>query len=625
MPSPLQAPAPQSRPEPFPEPAPEPVLSPDRLLRPARSPALSPVLAPALSIAIVGAGPTAVYALDALQRQGLPYRVTLLEAGGQPGQGIPFNAQHNGAHLLANIAGFELPAVGETLNAWAMRQTPQRQAALGLAGMAHDERAFFPRMALGAYYADQLAQAMAPDAGPCIVTLHCHAEVHDIVARPDGVRVLWTQSDAPGAERHAADFDAVIVASGYGKPDVGERLAGATARDSKGRQVAVLGSSLSAIDAAVELAVRHGQFHEAADGTLQYAMERPFSVTFLSRNGLLPEADFWVPEQATPLRHCTPRALASAVRGEEGDLDRAFALFARELAQADPAYAAAMALDTADADSFADRHFARRMAADPFAHARANLAQARASHAQARPSPWRHAILRMHEAFATIVPALAPGDLARFVRGLKRVFVDNYAAVPHLSVERLLALHDAGVLTVQRIASGQSVTRAPDAGGKAGCWAIAGAGSVGHFDDVIDARGQAPLGLEDFPFPTLRLHLCAQALAQDRDWHEGLAPAQGHVLDPEDPALARIHVLSLPFLLHRHPFIQGLTESAAMARACVAALGRRARAASPSSGSAREDIHAALDWLDRTEPIYLGRDVLMVARGERDEQAPPTT
>jgi hypothetical protein len=127
---------------------------------------------------------------------------------------------------------------------------------------------------------------------------------------------------------------------------------------------------------------------------------------------------------------------------------------------------------------------------------------------------------------------------------------------------------------------------------------------------VIDARGQAPLGLEDFPFPTLRLHLCAQALAQEREWHEGLAPAQGHVLDPEDPALARVHVLSLPFLLHRHPFIQGLTESAAMARACVAALMRRAEA-TPLS---RDDIHVALAWLDRTDPIYQGHDVLMVAR-----------
>lgn len=553
------------------------------------------------SIAIVGAGPTAVYALDALQRQGPACRVTLLEAGGQPGQGIPFNARNNGAHLLANIAGFELPPVGETLNAWAMRQSARRQAALGVAGMAHDPRAFFPRMALGAYYADQLGRLMTPEAGPCQAELHCHAEVQDIVARPDGARVIWTQR----GQRHAADFDAVIVASGYGKPDVGTRLAGASARTARGRRVAVIGSSLSAIDAAVELAVRHGQFHEAGDGTLRYAMEQPFAVTFLSRHGLLPEADFWVPEQAPPLRHCTPAALAAVVHGADGDLDRAFALFARELAEADPDYARTIDLPTCDADSFATRHFAARMGSDPFVHARANLAQARDSHARAQTIAWRHAILRMHEAFATIVPDLSDADLARFSRGLKRVFVDNYAAVPHLSVARLLALHEAGVLTVQRIGRDASMARAADGG-----WTIGTPDAVERFDEVIDARGQAPLGLEDFPFPTLRLHICAQALAEDRHWHEGLAPAQGHVLDPEDPALSRVHVLSLPFLLHRHPFIQGLTESAAMARACVAALGRRAEA-KPRS---RDDIHAALAWLDRTDPIYQGTDVLMVAR-----------
>ncbi|MFD2783518.1 FAD/NAD(P)-binding protein [Novosphingobium pokkalii] len=161
--------------------------------------------------------------------------------------------------------------VGETLNAWATRQSPQRQAALGLAGTAHDPRAFFPRMALGAYYADQLGRLMTPEAGPCATALHCHAEVQDILARPDGVEVVWKQR----GRRHTADFDAVIVASGYGKPDVGARLAGATARTAHGRRVAVLGSSLSAIDAAVELAVRHGHFHEAGDGTLRYALEQP--------------------------------------------------------------------------------------------------------------------------------------------------------------------------------------------------------------------------------------------------------------------------------------------------------------------------------------------------------------
>jgi len=557
-----------------------------------------------LSIAIVGAGPTAVYALAALQREGRAHHVTLFEAGGQPGQGIPFTPQNNGAHMLANIAGFELPPVDETLNAWATRQSADRQAMLGLAGAAHDDRAFFPRMALGAYYADQLGRLIAPGAGPCRVDLHCHAEVQDIIARPDGVRVEWLQGGAaPGGKTQAQDFDVVIVASGYGKPDVGARLAGASARGAGGRRVAVLGSSLSAIDAAVELAVRHGTFIEQGDGSLRYIIERPFAVTFVSRGGLLPEADFWVPDTAPPLRHCTEHALAALVQGEEGDLDRAFALFVRELAEADPAYAQALNLEGLDADSFAGAHFATRMAADPFAYARENLAEAQASHAQRMPSPWRHAILRMHEAFATIVPKLAPRDLQRFGQGLKRVFVDNYAAVPHLSVQRLLALHEAGVLSVQRLGDGHAVARGAD-----GAWTI---GGEDRFDDVIDARGQAPLGLEDFPFPTLRLHICAQALAQTREWHEGLAPSQGHVLDPEDPALSRVHVLSLPFLLHRHPFIQGLTESAAMARACVAALGRR-----PGGGTAPTDaqLHAALDWLDRTDPIYQGREVLMVAR-----------
>ncbi len=50
----------------------------------------------------------------------------------------------------------------------------------------------------------------------------------------------------------------------------------------------------------------------------------------------------------------------------------------------------------------------------------------------------------MHETVAAIVPHLTAADRARFDAGLKRLFMDNYAAVPLASVERLIALHEAG-------------------------------------------------------------------------------------------------------------------------------------------------------------------------------------
>lgn len=543
-----------------------------------------------LHLAIIGTGPTALYTLKALIEEAPPCQIVLFEAGVQAGPGIPFNDRHNSPDALANIAGVELPPLTETLNAWACRQSASRLEGWGIED-AGDDRAFFPRVALGAYFADQL-QRMLEQPGGHRITLRRHTQVTDVIARADGTLLRW-HSEGQNGE---ALFDRLVIATGYRTP---QRGGGQPLPEEirQGRKVAVLGSSLSAIDVAVELARSHGRF-ERDGAMLRYVGDPGWHATLLSRSGLLPEADFWFPHPPEPLDLFTDAALARLVSGEDGDLDKVFDLFARQLRALDPAYAAAIGLDQADADSFARLHFARRMASDPFAWAVRDLADARRSHRLKRIEPWRYAILRMHEPFGRIVPALSRRDLARFERGLKRCFTDNYAAVPHLSIRRLLAMHQAGVLSVAPLGEDYDLRREDEG------WRIRSGGIEHHFDAMSDARGQQALGLPDFPFPSLRLQLCAHAQAHQRDGSEGLAPdsgAHGYMLDTGDAALSRIHCLALPFLLKRHPFIQGLVESAAMARASVSAMLAR------SEGGARhEDLHAMIARLDRETPVYGG-------------------
>lgn len=554
-----------------------------------------------LSIAIVGAGPTAVYLLNAFQKAGAAHRITLFEAGDQGGPGIPFSHEHNGENLLANIAGFELPPVCETLNQWALRQDLVRMHELGIAQSAGDDRAFFPRRALGQYYADQLAILLDHDGSDGRITMHTHADVRDIAALPDRVTVTWNQN----GQSHEASFDKVIIASGYGQADKAKPLAGEVAQDIAGDRIAVLGSSLSAIDAAVEIAMRRGAFESADDG-LTYSAPSPWHISFLSRRAILPEADFWVPAHNEAMPIFNLAAIEPLAQGRDGDLDRIFALFSAELMQADPDYAQSIDLSSATPDNFADRYFAARMACDPFDHARANLAEARTSHEMRQASPWRYALLQAHSIFAQIVPQLSAHDLDRFVRGLKRCFVDNYAAVPHLSVERMLALHDAGYLSVHQISVDHWDNQtAQDR------WSFVIDGKVEEFDDVIDARGQPALGINHLPFPSLRLQLCSQANAQHRDWDDGIIPTQGFMLDQTDQALSRVHALCLPFLLRRHPFIQGLTESAAMAQSCVDAIQNGLREAAPDL---RQKTLDALAWMDLTTLIFQGDKMLPILR-----------
>ncbi|TWG53542.1 hypothetical protein [Aminobacter sp. J44] len=155
----------------------------------------------------------------------------------------------------------------------------------------------------------------------------------------------------------------------------------------------------------------------------------------------------------------------------------------------------------------------------------------------------------MHEEFEDLYPELDEEDRQRFDRGLKRVFVDNYAAVPPESIRRLLALRDAGLLKVAGIGSDyemdvredQTVIRAED--------------RTYRFTVFIDARGQQRLGSKDIPFPTLREILLGAASE---------VPEVGDdygLLDP--PELEGLVSLgALPFLMHDRPFVQGITACA---------------------------------------------------------------
>lgn len=567
----------------------------------------SPPPASGERIAIIGAGATGTYTLEALTRTGAAREIVVFESGDTCGPGLAYSEQLNDPHALSNIAGIEIPPVVEPLNVWAVRQPRGRLDAWGIGDDAGNDRAFFSRVVLGAWLADQFT--LVVERSPIPVSVHRQADVIDVVALPHGCRVNWR--DGAGSAFQDA-FDRVIVASGYGPITPKGNGAGESAGKAA-VHIGVLGSSLSAIDAVVGIAMKRGDFVER-DGRLVYVAETPWRATLFSRHGLLPEADFWFPHPLPELEHFTPESAAASVRGEDGDLDRLFVLFARALAAADPDWAKTIGLADATADDFAERYFAERQARGPWAHARTNLADVKAWHANHRTPAWRIAILKAHEVFAEVIPALSPADLARLHAGLKRVFTDNYAAVPHLSIERMLALHDAQA--VDLVALGKDYEISPGSGLS---WLVRSPDWTGRVDELIDARGSQAAALNHFPFPTLRLQLCASALAEGEDWKSGLNPAEDLTCGTDgDVALKRVHLCALPFLLRNRPFVQGLVECAAMARAMAESI-----RAEPSEASASISTMDLLEMLDQPSISLADGAVLPIAAS--DEQLETAT
>ena len=511
------------------------------------------------TIAIVGCGPTSLYVLKALAASAAPLRIEVFEAGDEPGAGMPYGAAQNADFMLCNAYSQEIPPLTTTLVDWLSRRTPRDLGAWALTRSDISARAFYPRVLIGEYLRWELDAlcARARRAGHR-VRVRSRCAVEDVVPQEDGVLVC-ARGDG-GAFRLEAD-DA-IVATGHRWPTApaidGVPLRSPwparTLADLPAGRIGVLGSSLSAIDILVALGHAHGTFEERGGAVAwrPHPGREGLKVTMVSRSGVMPEADFHYPFPYEPLLHLTGAAVdAETARGGEGLLDRVFALLLRELEAQAPGWLDGLGEGARTLEGFASAAFARRRASDAGAAMRRDLMEARRTMDRQETVAHRYALLRAHEAFDRALRHLTDADHARFARHLLPVFADCYAAVPHLSVERVLALFEAGAAELVPCDEARFET----AGG--GVRVTVGDRTL-EFEAMIDARGQAPAPVADLPFRGL--------VAALEDGRPVAAPFR---LPLRGAGMGRVYCLAMPQLLERHPFSQGLANVAALAEQAV--------------------------------------------------------
>ena len=499
------------------------------------------------------------------------------------GVGMPYSPQFATVSMLANIGSIEIPPLTETYQAWLQRQPASFLSPYDVDGSAISDRGFYPRILLGMYFRDQLERLMivGRERGHRIMIREQH-DVVDLAAEGQGVRLTIAGRDG----EVQLSFDRAIIASGHDwggsqRPDgvvLPNPWTGLIDAPHIGPRIAILGTSLSGIDAVVAVAGRIGVFSGTPE-ELTFALndrEDPTRVTMMSRTGLLPETDFYCP---LPYEACvvlTPAAVAACLsQGRDGLLDRLFKLFLAEIDVADPAFALNLRDAAPSVETIFDAMSAPRRASDPFDWARADLARSIADSEANHTIPWRYAVLRMHEVFSDLYSALSPDDRRRFDGGLRKVFVDNYAAVPPLSMARLIALADAGLLSIAALGSDYAMSVRPDATG----FVITAGPDTLTCDTLIDARGQRSLQVGSLPFPSLRAQIGDAEDALD----VVLTEAFGLRMTPEAPPV--IYLAAISFLMAQHPFIQGLPGSHEIAEAVCADLLSGAAPIAP-------DVHA---------------------------------
>jgi uncharacterized NAD(P)/FAD-binding protein YdhS len=521
-------------------------------------------------IAFVGGGPTTIYTLHAfIGKVKKPVSVTIYEEQAVLGRGTPYRPGWNDPAMLSNIASIEIPAIEQTLVDWLREQPPEVLQSLDVDPDGIGERTFYPRLILGEYFHSQIAKLLIRAMAMGVeITVRTRCRVIDV--RNEEADIVLKVRPLKG-ETFEEHFDHVVLATGHQWPASPEVRPGyflspwpaSALANIPACEVGIRGTSLTAIDASVALAVSHGEFEEGGGGLayIPSAGSEGFHMTMMSRKGLLPEADFYGPIPYEPLTVCTDAAIDSLIEDANGDLlDRVFDLFKKELIAVDPQYAEKTGLPKAGLEEFHDRYFFDRASSNPFEWAERNLEEAQENYSRHLTVPWRYAILRMHEVVERLVPHFEDQEYRRFSEYFKPIFVDDYATVPHKSIKRMLALHKAGKLDVMAIGDRYRIDSYRQNGGAE----VQFAGQRRYFPTFIEATGQKALPAKEFPFPSL----VRQGIIHD--FSPSIALTRGIAIDetyhpisddiPED----RLFCLSLPFILGRHPFHQGITSSREM-------------------------------------------------------------
>ena len=531
-------------------------------------------------VAIIGSGPTGIYTLKGLVGSTVPLSITIFEAEGEPGKGTPYHPDINDQAMLSNIASIELPAICETLVEWLRRQPREELLRLNIPHDGIQEREFYPRVVLGEYLQEQFIQLVRQgQQNGHVIDIRARQRVADITLQEHDIRLTIEHGDSGNTD---FVFDHVVMATGHNWPENIETKPGyfispwpAPALKQIGScPVGILGTSLSGIDALITVATAHGAFYLDKTGQLEFQTSpdnEAFHVTMMSRKGLLPEADFYCEIPYISPQFCTHEAIDALIQtGRHNLLDDVFDLFKQELMAADPDYSAKIGLSLLTVETLAPAYFASRENNDPFVWAAQNLAEARQNKVLCYTVPWRYAILRMHEVVARVIPQLDASDLERFHRYFKVVFVDDYATVPHASIARLLALRRAGKLDIVALGADYTISTDDVERGVS----VAHHGAVTRYDAFIDATGQHSMSADNLPFPSLiEQGVVRKAFTPEAQF---LAPADlaetsvqtgGIDLDSsfrprfENNLCNRLYCAAISFLLHKRPFVQGITSA----------------------------------------------------------------
>ncbi|QKJ29344.1 FAD/NAD(P)-binding protein [Mucilaginibacter mali] len=467
-----------------------------------------------LKIAIIGGGPSGLFMFKRLVDSGVQnLAIDIYEQGDCLGCGMPYSRAGAADEHITNVSGNEIPQMATSVSDWIKTVPKDTLDKYHIDPDRFNEYKVLPRLLFGQYlsYQFNLLLKQAKAAG-LETNIHYKSLVADLIDQPEQEMVNVLMPD--GSE---ALYDRVIICTGHLWPKKHEgKVPGWF--DSPyppekislyaNHPVAIRGASLTAIDAVRTLARHNGEFIKDKKGKLcfQVSADSPnFRIVMHSRNGLLPAVRFHLED--THLGKDTvldEKVIRRQMELNDGflPLDYVFEYnFKDGIREHDPDYY--QKIKDMRMEDFVAYTMNSREQRDPFELLKAEYAEAERSIKQKRSVYWKEMLAIL--SFAMNYPAkhFSAEDMLCLQETLMPLISVVIAFVPQSSAEMLMALHDAGRLSMVTVGEDSEVI--PDEnGGATYSYTEDGQQHKDHYPVFVDSIGQPHLVFNQLPFPGLR-------------------------------------------------------------------------------------------------------------------------
>jgi hypothetical protein len=273
--------------------------------------------------------------------------------------------------------------------------------------------------------------------------------------------------------------------------------------------VAIKGASLTAIDAVRTLARRNGQFMEDEEGKLLFTLndDAPeFRLALHSLDGLLPAIRFHLQDsQLSKNSVLTQEEVQEVMENNDGfiPLDYIFNRnFKQPLRERNPQFYEK--ISGMNMEAFVDYMMSFRESLDAITLFKAEYAEAEKSIRRRQSVEWKEELAVLSYAMNYPAKHLSAEDMLRLKKVLMPLIAIVIAFVPQSSCREIMALHDAGVLTIVPVDKQSRVE--PDGANGAVYHFTNDKGELQtqHYAMYVDAVGQPHFQFEEFPFAGLR-------------------------------------------------------------------------------------------------------------------------